>query len=257
MKKLLLFITIFIIMLGCNGCTNQESIQSDIDSTSKAQAKVNNYTVCLDAGHGFDDPGCESVFLDGTEADINLKIMNSLKQELTNYGITVIITHNGNRFPSCQEITTKAEKYGILYDASRIIENNIFSAYERVIYANTVNIDKPINLFLSLHINSLENDSKVNRYELYYYKDNPFSEELLSLCTSLSEAFDATSEITATNADISYTVTRYTDFPSLLLECGYATNRSQAEKLNSQAWRTDFCKSLSKIIYLWLQSEFI
>lgn len=244
-----------ILLLLFSGCETETESKTEVTKKTKATAK-SNYVVCIDAGHGFGDPGCESEFLNGTEAEINLSLTNLLKNELKSLGITVLTTHNGYQFPNCYTITSKAQQYNIYYDSSRIIENNVFSAYERVIYASVLNKETPINLFISLHTNSLENHPEVSRYELYYYKDNPYSDKLSSFCSTLSECFDNETVITATEADESYTVTRYTDFPSILLEAGYATNRTDADKLNSPEWRKEFCKTLAKEICLWLKEVF-
>ncbi len=251
MKKLI--IPIVVLFLIFSGCAEKEKIKKTVEETKSE--KANHYVVCIDSGHGFDDPGCESEFLNGTEAEINLILTNLLKKELQELGVTVLTTHNGNVFPTCEEIASKAREHNIYYNTSRFIENNVFSAYERVIYASVLNKEKPINLFISIHINSLENDSEISRYELYYYKDNPFSDKLKELCDRFSQSFDNETVITATESDISYTVTRYTDFPSLLLESGYATNPSDANKLNTPKWRKTFCKSLADEIFQWLENS--
>lgn len=256
MKNSIKIIVLTIILLILfSGCETEAESEAEVAKETKPTA-ISNYVVCIDAGHGFGDPGCESEFLNGTEAEINLSLTKLLTNELKGLGITVLITHNGYQFPSCQTIITEAQKHNIYYDSSRIIENNVFSAYERVIYASVLNKETPINLFVSLHTNSLENHPEVSRYELYYYKNNTYSNKLSSLCTALSDSFDNETVITATDADESYTVTRYTDFPSVLLEAGYATNPTDANKLNSPEWRREFCKILAKEICLWLKKEF-
>ncbi len=247
-KILFLVMTVILCVAGC------ETDGTDLTENEKARPAIaqNKYVVCIDAGHGFADPGCESDFLNGIEADVTLNMAEILGAELESRGITVIFTHNGTVFPSCAEIVQKAEMFGIEYDSSRIVENNVFSAYERAIYASVLNKKTPIDLFVSLHINSIENSPEVSRYELYYYKDNPHSKQLKALCESIADNLDNEYLIKATTADESYTVTRYSDFPSLLIEAGYATNRADAKKINSPVWRRSFCKTLATEIQLWL-----
>lgn len=257
MKKRIYCLLIVLLILTTVIILWKSKINSTEDTTASAVTSVESHTentpvVCIDAGHGFDDPGCESNLLSGIEADVTLEIVKLLKSELENAGITVILTHDGKTHPSCQQIISMADKNNIDYDEARLIENNVFSAYERVIYAAALNKETPIDLFISIHINSIENHPEVSRYELYYYENNPYASSLTEFCNSLSQKLDNDTEIFATKSDESYTVTRYTDFPSLLIECGYATNKADADKLNSNIWRQKFCKTLANEIILWI-----
>ena len=249
MKKSVLVIMVCVmviaaLVIGLNGC-NIMGGEKDSQKTSAVPPKA---TVCIDAGHGFGDVGCESPYLNGYEKDVTIKIAKLLKKELESRNIKVILTHDGQKFPTCEEILKGVKKYDLEYDSTRLIENNNFSAYERVIYANVVNETQPIDLLVSLHINSIENHPELSQYELYYYENNPSAELLAELCENLENAFDNDTKTTATVADESYTVTRYTDYPSLLIEMGYATNREDAKKLNDEKWRQEYAKTLAEQI---------
>lgn len=253
MKKSVLMIIVCAVLIaalviGLNRCDIMGG-SSKGDKDSKKESKLPpKATVCIDAGHGFADVGCESPYLEGYEKDVTIKIAKLLKKELESRNIKVILTHDGKKFPTCKEILKGVDKYDLEYDSTRIIENNNFSAYERVIYANVVNETQPIDLLVSLHVNSIENHPELSQYELYYYENNPHAEELKTLCKNLENAFDNDTKTTATLADESYTVTRYTDYPSLLIEMGYATNREDAKKLNSEKWRKEYAKTLAEQI---------
>lgn len=250
-RAIIFLLTILVFISGCRAeSDNRAQVAQSIEKAEKVK-----YVVCIDAGHGFGDSGCESKYLNGLEKDVTLALAELLKAELEKIGVTVITTHNGQDFPRCETIRQKAQLYNISYDSERFIENNVFSAYERVIYACTLNKETPINLFVSLHINSIENHPEVNRYELYYYKNNPYAAQIAGLCGGLKDRLDNETEIFATSAYDSYTVTRYTDFPSLLIEAGYASNRSDAEKINSAQWRREFCQTLAAEIFAWLETE--
>jgi len=260
MKKfsnILLVIMVFIaIVLILNKFDLKNIIKPNSNSKSQnVVAKIPDDApiVLIDAGHGFKDPGCESKYLSSNEADLNLVMAKLLKEELESRKIRVILTHNGKHFPKCKEISASAKKYGISYDKLRFVEDDIFSAYERAIYANTINAKKCVDLFISLHINSIENNEEISQYEIYYYKQNPYAESLKELSDSLSSKLDNYTKISALDSNNAYTVTRYSDFPSLLLEMGYATNINDAKKLSSANWRKNFCKTIANEIETWIK----
>ena len=253
MKKSVLMIVVCTVLIAALviGLNHFDIIggSSKEDKDSKKESKLPpKGTVCIDAGHGFADVGCESPYFEGYEKDVTIKIAKFLKKELESRNIKVILTHDGKKFPTCKEILKGVDKYDLEYDSTRLIENNNFSAYERVIYANVVNETEPIDLLVSLHINSIENHSELSQYELYYYENNPHAQELKALCKNLENDFDNDTKTTATAADESYTITRYTDYPSLLIEMGYATNREDARKLNDGKWRKEYAKTLAEQI---------
>ena len=147
-----------------------------------------------------------------------------------------------------------ADKNGIEYSKDKIIDNDIFSPYERAIWANAVNMTSPIDLFISLHVNSIEGSPSVSRYEMDYYEGNPYSFALGELCKDIRKSLDNETVIFADDYDMAFIVTKYAVHPALLLEMGYATNENDAENLNSEKWRKTFVKNLAKNINNWIAS---
>lgn len=210
--------------------------------------------VCIDAGHGFGDVGCISELLYGYEAQVNIDMALLLKDELEALGCTVILTHNGEEFPSAEEIIALCEKRGVEYSNNNIVDNDIFSPYERAVYSLALNREKSIDMFISLHVNSVENAPEVSRYEIDYYEGNPFREALYDFCVSLEESLDNETIIFEDSYDMAYIVTKYSDFPSVLFEMGYATNENDAANLNSAEFREDFMKNLAERIDSWISN---
>ena len=91
-------------------------------------------------------------------------------------------------------------------------------------------------------------DPTVDRYELYYYEGNPYSALLNRLCVAFSKRLDNKTKIVPLDYENAYIVTKYGDYPSFLVETGFASNESAAQKLNSPAWRAEFCKALAEEI---------
>ncbi len=255
MKKIisiLLCLLIGLCLVGCKGDKNPE----EVSSAPEPVVIPPKYTVFIDPGHGFWDGGCSSEFLESTESVVTLDMANKLKSALEAKNIKVILTHDGITFPSVSKIKELANTYGIPYNAGEMIDNQVFSAYERAIYTAAYGQQTKVDLFVSLHINSIVGYPDINRYEMYFYENNPFASQLGRLCSSISLELDNTAQIHATEKKDTFTVTRYSDFPSMLIECGYATNEAQAQKLNSESWRTTFTANLADSIETWLDTEF-
>lgn len=210
--------------------------------------------VLLDAGHGFRDIGCDTDLMEGTEAEVTLAVTLKLKAELEKRGIEVILTHDGESFPTAETVKDLADKAGVEYVGEDIIENDIFSAYERAIYSASIAEKEGIDLFLSLHVNSIENNPDISQYEIDYYKGNPYSTSLAVLAESLSGKLDNKTKIFADDYENAFLVTKHGTHPSMLLEMGYATNERDAENLNSEKWRADFANTLADEIVKWISS---
>ncbi len=256
-KRLILFVlALSIVALSLPGC-------NDAGSVSEKEEVKNNVTyppfdgervVCIDAGHGFGDVGCSSELLEGYEAQVNLEMALLLKEELEELGCTVILTHDGEKFPSADELIDLCDERGIEYTEKSIIDNDIFSPYERALYSLALSREKSIDMFISLHVNSIENAPEVSRYEIDYYEGNPYSAALYDFCVSLQESLEKETVIFEDSHDMAYIVTKYSDFPSVLLEMGYATNEDDAADLNSEEFRKDFAKNLAERIDSWISN---
>ena len=186
--------------------------------------------ICIDPGHGFMDGGCgEGIeVLNGTlEKDINLAIAKKLEEDLTELGYTTIMTHTGDDIPS--------------WDTNK---NNIFSAAERVVYVNTLDID----YLVSIHVNSNEDTSVSGLwicYEQNARKKNDWSEKI---ATSISNAI-GTNQLDVSKvmlkSDYSLALTRETFAAASLIEIGFATNESDAAKMMDPQWQSELAQSIA------------
>lgn len=136
---LLVIISVILCFSGCNDEThtgNATEIESndEISGVGVGNSSVSfstvDLTVIIDPGHGFDDPGSQPEFMTSPEADVTLKSANILKRKLEEKGINVILTHDGKTYPDEKMIKSEANKYKVSYDDEKIVENNVFSAYE-------------------------------------------------------------------------------------------------------------------------------
>lgn len=209
-------------------------------------------TVLLDAGHGFGDVGCTSDFLDGRyEYELTLDFVRLLSERLESRGFDVVLTHDGDTFPSVSELTERADRAGVGYDAEKLIDNNVFDAYERAVYANVLNAEGEIDLFLSIHVNANAESSECEGFEIDYCSENSSSRRsekaFRSICDSLEASFGGRRRKEfADSYEMAFVVTKYTTMPSILFETAYATTPAEAERLLDPEWRAEIADALDK-----------
>ena len=249
------FLLSLALLCGCRAVPSEEA-----QSTEEAKGRIvypepdGRMVVMIDAGHGFRDIGCDTELLLGTEADVTLDMAKRLARDLEGKGVTVILTHDGESFPDCDEIKELAEGEGIEYDGEKLLENDIFSAYERAVYSSAVAKKENVDLFVSLHVNSIANNPSVSRFEIDYYRDNPYASSLRVFSESLADSLSGETVIYADPLDKAFLVTKTGAHPSVLIEMGYATNESDSANLNSDEWRKSFSEGLSQRIFEWIDT---
>lgn len=185
--------------------------------------------VCIDPGHGFDDPGAESDKLNGqSERDVTLAVALLLADELRARGVTVILTHDGETFP------VTAEDDG----------DGVFRPQERVAFAQT----QPIDLFVSLHCDSFPSDESVHGTRIYYASDVAAGSASALAAGGVGTAVDAVFPaakkclLKPMTGDGAYYVLRKSAVPSILIEMGFITNPEDAASLISPSWQADFAR---------------
>lgn len=233
-----------------------DTTQADAsDSDDFPHQNKDHITVCIDPGHGFGDVGCGPALLNAYEYEITLSVAKLLQKKLEDKGVTVILTHDGKSFPAASDITAKADKYNLEYKPENMVDNDVFSAYERVIYENVLDRQTKggLDLFVSLHVNSIENAAHISGMSIDYCEDNP-NKEFLSAFSKLLEKTYLDAQLTSKftifedTYEDSFIVTKYTQVPSVLIEMGYSTNEKDAADLRSESWQDRFAALLAEKI---------
>ncbi len=172
--------------------------------------------VVLDAGHGGSDPGAQRG--DVNEADVTMAIINKLKKVLEGKGARIVMTRSDNTFISLEE---------------------------RVRITNQVNP----NLFLSVHINSLQSTSDIRGIETYYQTDQsrPLAARVHeSLVTGLGAPDRSVRKAR-------FYVINHTPVPAILAEVGYITNKTERDRLISSDYQLKIANALARGVMLYLQ----
>lgn len=181
-------------------------------------------TIVIDAGHGGYDPGKVAIN-DALEKDINLLIAGYLKTELEDEGFNVVMTRTDDDSLSSSDSTYK--KQADLNQRCQIIDSS--------------NADYAI----SIHQNSFL-DSSVNGAQVFYYKSSPEGEALAkSIQNSLKENIDKNNERKA-KASEDYYIIKNSSCPTVIVECGFLSNRIEADKLCESEYQKDLAKAICK-----------
>lgn len=176
--------------------------------------KERNICVVIDAGHGGTDPGKVGIN-DQLEKDINLKIAYKLKMFLQAEGIEVVMTREGE---------------GGLYDegASNKKVQDMKKRLEIIETADPV-------LVVSIHQNSYH-EEYVKGAQVFYYETSDKSRQLAELLQEQLRGLDLENKRVAKGND-SYFLLKKTTKPIVIVECGFLSNREEAERLSTDIYQ--------------------
>ena len=171
---------------------------------------VNENCIVVDAGHGGDDPG--KIGINGTlEKDINLIIAHKLKARLESQGYEVVMTRSdGEGLYQTGARNMKVEdmqkRCGIITDAMPVFT-------------------------VSIHQNSYP-EEYVKGAQVFYFGQSKEGEALArKIQSSLVKNLDPKNH-RVEKANESYYLLKKTPTPTVIVECGFLSNREEAELLN-------------------------
>lgn len=209
---------------------NNNTPSTTID-TSKITVDVNklkNYSpsngykiVVLDAGHGGSDPGAQGTDSNGVkrnEKDITLAVTKLVRQKLEANGVWVIMTREGDTYPTLTE---------------------------RPDLANS----KDAALFVSIHVNSATAE-QANGIEVYYAETNNHeyynvtSQEVAK--SVLSEMIKQTGARNRGVKTAQHAVTRRSIMPAILVETGFISNDTEIQKLIDSTYQNKLAEGIAK-----------
>lgn len=189
-------------------CVNSDKIISGKDGKKRA-------CVVIDAGHGGADPG--KVGINGAlEKDINLKVAGLLKMFLEAEDIKVVMTRTDE---------------GGLYDEDA--SNKKVQDMKRRI---AVIEEAEPEIVVSIHQNSYH-EEYVHGAQVFYYNGSTGGKKLAELIQdSFVLRVDPENKREA-KANDSYYLLKKTSRPIVIVECGFLSNREEAEKLNADIYQ--------------------
>ena len=202
MKKLFILSLCFLLSLTCVG----------------ASLPLTGKTIILDIGHGGDDPGTS--YQNILEKDLNLAIGLELEKELSRNGASVILTREGD------------------YDLSSPNAHR----HKKSDFDNRIDLinKSKADVYLSIHINYLEDTSYYGGQIFYYGEENK------KLAEFLQSEFNTISYPRSIKPMPNIYMYRRLKIPGVLVECGFISNKKEREKLITPAYQKEIAKSLTK-----------
>ena len=163
--------------------------------------------IVIDAGHGGNDKG--AMYDHHMEKDIVLAVANKIKQLNKNSDIEIILTRDGDHYPS-------------LSDRSEFV--------------NKLNPD----LVISLHMNrNQQKDTDRNGVEIYYSEKNAKAEQSKALANELASRFN-----NALVKDVNLHILRESNSPALIVEMGFLNNKEDREYITQAYGQNETAKKI-------------
>lgn len=191
----------------------REGAVSIASSRAMAQAREEDagpICVVVDAGHGGADPGKVGIN-NALEMDINLQVAQRLKTFLEAEDVKVVMTREDEKGLYDENASNK--KVQDMKRRMAIIEE-----------ADPV-------LVVSIHQNSYH-EEYVKGAQVFYYQTSAKSKELAELMQEQLSLLDSQNQRQAKGND-SYYLLKKTAKPIVIVECGFLSNREEAEKLTT------------------------
>ncbi|MCM1088233.1 MAG: N-acetylmuramoyl-L-alanine amidase [Muribaculaceae bacterium] len=189
--------------------------RSERVSSDKVATEKKKPCIVIDAGHGGADPG--KVGINGAlEKDINLKIVQKLKDFLEQQDIEVILTRDSDAG---------------LYDenASNKKVQDMKRRVELIEAANPA-------LIVSIHQNSYH-EEYVHGAQTFYYDGSEAGKQLAEKIQQVLLKEVDENNTRMAKANDSYYLLKKTSYPIVIVECGFLSNSEEAQKLESDYYQ--------------------
>ena len=179
------------------------------------------YTVVVDAGHGGIDKGCEGV--SGTkESVLNLEYAKVLSEYLKNLGMKVVMTRN--------------DEYGLYSQfASNKKKDDMKKRKEIIEYVKA-------DIVISVHMNSYPSSSSRGAQVFY----NPENSNSKLLADNIQHQFVLNLTEARKNSEKGdYYIINCTNVPSVIVECGFISNKEEESLLLQKSYCDKVCYSIA------------
>lgn len=189
---------------------------------SGASASGGKHIVVIDAGHGGEDPGKVGIN-DVLEKEINLAIAKKLEAILLEQGYVVVLTRQTD--DGLYASTDSNKKVADMKKRCQIIE------------------EAKADIVVSIHQNSFSQES-VCGAQVFYYKYSQRGQVLAEkIQTAIREYADEENKRTIKD-NSTYYMLIHTPCPTVIVECGFLSNRSEAEKLCTDEYQNKIANAI-------------
>lgn len=221
MKKALMILFSGFLLIAV--CIN---ISYKIDDVMVKTVGINNVktkkTVIIDPGHGGIDVG--TVGIDGSlEKNINLSISLDLYDYLMVSGINTVLTRDGD-----YEVYKAGEK------------RTKSDLYNRMDFINSV----PDSILISIHQNHFENKAEWGT-QVWFSPNDEISPTIADkILQSVKKNIQPENKRENKVSDNSYYILYKAQKPSVMVECGFVSNKNENNKLQDKEYQKDMAYSI-------------
>lgn len=186
----------------------------------------NNPTIIIDPGHGGDDGGATAN--DITEKDVNLAISNILADLLKVNGYNVQMTRTDDTSIETEGNTLRERKVSDMKNRLKIYNSN------------------ENNVVISIHQNKFEQE-KYYGAQIFYSTNNENSSDLAeTVKNSIVNLIQPENTRECKKATKDIYLLYNSKVPSIIVECGFLSNPTEAQKLSTEIYQ----KQMAFSIYL-------
>ncbi len=177
--------------------------------------KETRHTIVIDPGHGGNDPGKVAIN-SALEKDVNLAIALKLKKYLEQEDMEVVMTRQEDK--GLYEETDSNKKVHDMKNRLAIMEGA-----------------KPA-LVVSVHQNSYPEES-VSGVQVFYYRDSAEGKRAALLVQEQMIATLQPAKEREAKENSTYYILKKTTVPTIIVECGFLSNREEADRLTSEDYQ--------------------
>ena len=199
-----------------NNPSDSSTEQMPTTETQSEHAEKKKYpTIVLDAGHGGFDPG--KVGVNGAlEKDINLSIVKKLQTLLEEEGFTVHLTRESDQLLGPANSTAK-KKDDMIARIDFITKIHPFFT-------------------ISIHQNSFTSPN-TSGPQVFYYKDSELSATMAQILQDVMNEYLQPKKKREAQANTNYYLLTRTPTPTVIVECGFLSNPTEADLLCSDEYQ--------------------
>lgn len=209
-------------MVVCLLCSSFFLARTTASLVSSKKADSSKPCIMLDAGHGGADPGkvgCNDIL----EKDLNLAIVYKLKTLFENKGFRVVLTRTDDK-ALCDENSRNMKVEDMRNRVSLITET------------------MPI-MTISIHQNSYP-DSSVSGPQVFFYDQSPEGQVIAGIVQDSLNTIMEPPKPRVSKSNNDYYILKKTPTPTVIVECGFLTNETEAANLIDEAYQEKLARAI-------------
>ena len=222
-RKIELFMVLFLLMGAIIASYKLSEWTADVVKEQVSEIDKSNPVIIIDPGHGGEDPGKVGIN-DILEKDINLQISMKVRDLMEEVGIEVVMTREDDKVPE-----RKKED----------LENRV----------ELINKTRP-TIALCIHQNSYTSPEIFGAQVFYHTK----TAEAVDIATLVQESLRAidTNNTREIKKNDTYYMLKFSEVPTIIVECGFLTNPTEAQKLTTEEYQDEVAFAICEGIVKWL-----